>query len=366
MMAVVLGPHPGNGSFSIMNYFRFYQRELATVLPDWSIASDRPGPSDESLSPQRIRRRWENFVEWPLRLTKVTTDLAHVVDQGLAWYGTFLPKCQRIITVHDLISYMTWKGSLDFGATTSRKKMLIAECVRQIKRYDHIICVSQCTADHVISLLGIPASRISLVPNVLEDSFLPLSTAERFSARSLWFGDAEHVIVHVGKPSTYKNRIGALRAFSILSKQLPAARMFLVHGLPDPHESAFLKECGCAGKIKFLPPITRQELRQYYGAADILIFPSLYEGFGWPPLEAMACGCPVMSTTCGSLGEVVGDAALTLSDPHDHQRMADLLHSALTEPATGSDLRRRGLERAKLFAPSVALNRVAEIYRSMV
>ena len=117
--------------------------------------------------------------------------------------------------------------------------------------------------------------------------------------------------------------------------------------------------------MKFLPSISNEDLRQFYGAADVLIFPSFYEGFGWPPLEAMGCGCPVVSTTCGSLAEVVGNAALTLEDPDDHQRIADLAYSILTETTTATDLRGRGRERAKLFAPEIALNRVAEVYRSM-
>src|SRR5438105_2307116 len=113
MRALLLGPHPQDGSFSILNYFHFYQSQLPNALPDWSIASESPGRCNggnhKVRSYTRMRTRWENFVEWPLYLTRVRTDLIHVVDQGLAWYGTFLQKGKRMITVHDLISYMTWK-----------------------------------------------------------------------------------------------------------------------------------------------------------------------------------------------------------------------------------------------------------------
>jgi len=305
----------------------------------------------------------ENFVIWPLHLTQVRADLVHIIDQGLVWYSAFLGRGRRLITVHDLISYMTGQGMLNLSAVPLRRRLLISECIRQIKRSHHIVCVSECTANHVLSLLGIPASRITIVPNVLPEDLFPLSTVERRAARRKWFNDAEHAVIHVGKASPYKNRIGALRAFDQMFRAMPTARMFLVHGKPDHEESAFLNECASGNAIKFLPAITRSELREFYGAADALIFPSLYEGFGWPPLEAMACGCPVVCTTRGSLKEVVGDAALTVDDPHDHASLANALQQVLQENGLIRDLRARGFDRVKLFAPEKLLGQMADVYR---
>jgi glycosyltransferase involved in cell wall biosynthesis len=293
-------------------------------------------------------------------------DLLHIVDQGLAWYGAFLRGGRRLITVHDLISYMTGRGLLDLSAVPYQRRFLISECIRHIRSSDHLVCSSECTAGHVVSLLGIPPSRITVVPLALDRDFSPLSDQERSAARAKWFHDAEYVVIQVGKPTSYKNRIGALRAFDKLYETLPSAQMFLVHGRPNPEEWTFLGECASRNAIHFLPMITRAELREFYGAADVLIFPSLYEGFGWPPLEAMACGCPVVCTTRGSLKEVVGDAALTVEDPHDHASLAVNLRDALRDRSLALDLKTRGYDRVKLFAPEKVLGQMAAVYRGVL
>jgi len=141
--------------------------------------------------------------------------------------------------------------------------------------------------------------------------------------------------------------------------------MFLVHGGPTTEETTFLEESGSRDAIQFLPPVTRSELREFYGAADALIFPSLYEGFGWPPLEAMACGCPVVCTTKGSLGEVVADAAMTVDDPHAYDRIAQALQTVLCSDRVADDLRRRGFQRVKNFTPAKILPQMAEVYLRM-
>jgi glycosyltransferase involved in cell wall biosynthesis len=360
MKAVLLGPHPKNGSISTFNYFNFFATRLPPCLPDWELESKCPGGAGKASS---SIARWENFVLWPFRLKQVRADLLHIMDQGLGWYSAFLGRGRRLVTVHDLISYMTGKGLLDLHTVPARRRFLMAESMRQIRHSDHIVCVSECTASHVVSLLDIPASKVSVIPNVLDNDLSPLPDAEKIAVRSKWFGDAAYVVIHVGKASSYKNRIGALRAFHQLHERLPEARMFLVHGEPTHEEAAFLQESGTRKAIQFLPAITRSELREFYGAADVLIFPSLYEGFGWPPLEAMACGCPVVCTTRGSLKEVVGDAALTFTDPHDHSSLAAALRMILRDEALARDLRTRGLRRAKMFAPDKLLSQMAEVYR---
>ena len=365
MKAVLLGPHPQNGSYSTTYYFNFYSSRLPALLPGWDVGGGCPGGPEAAGRGGNIaaRTRWENFVAWPVQLRNIRADLWHVMDQGLAWYSTFLKKGRRLITVHDLIAYMTVKGLLNLSAIPHRRRLLVSECIRNIRSADHIVSVSECTAAGLVSLLGIPARKITVVSNVLESDFSSLSADQRIVARAKWFPDADYAVIHVGKSSSYKNRIGALRAFDKLHKTLPGARMFLVHGNPDQEEARFLNESSSRGAVQFLPNLTRPDLREFYGAADVLIFPSLYEGFGWPPLEAMACGCPVVCTTRGSLGEVVGDAALTVQDPHDHASLANALRMILLEDSLVRDLRSRGLDRVKMFAPTKLLGQMAEVYR---
>jgi glycosyltransferase involved in cell wall biosynthesis len=265
-----------------------------------------------------------------------------------------------------LIAHLTCHGKLAFGTIPIRRKLLVWECVRQLLRMEHLISTSRHTADSLMREFEIPSERITVVHNHLDESFAPPDSVDRASARQRWFGDAEYVVLHVGGPAAYKNRIGALRAFSTLHADLFGARMFLVHGPLVPEESGFLKQSGVASAVNVLPRLSHAELIEVYGAADVFVFPSLYEGFGWPPLEAMACGCPVVSSTRASLAEVVGDAALTVNNPHDDRALAFQMREILKNPVTARDLRDRGYKRAQLFKPAIAAARISEIYRRLL
>lgn len=365
----ILGPHPGGQTYSISKYFNFYRTGLPAIFGD-RVLGKCPGAIQELEhgklpSMPRPKAWWQNYVLWPMELAHQSAGCFHIVDQGLMWYARFLQRGRIVGTVHDLIAYMINAGKLDFQRPPIKRKLVISENTRQLRKLEVLISVSRHTADLLMRELEIPARKISVIHNHLDPMFRPLTEPERATARRSFFGDAEYVVIHVGKASAYKNRLGAIKAFELLRRRLPTARMFLVHGPASREERDFVAESGCEDAFEFLPALEEAGLRQFYGSADVLLFPSFYEGFGWPPLEAMGTGCPVISTTCASLAEVVGDAALTLDDPHDHRRMADMLHTVLTDRTTAADLRRRGLSRAKEFAPEIALRRVAEVYRSL-
>jgi glycosyltransferase involved in cell wall biosynthesis len=365
----LLGPYPGNGSYSIVKYFDFYRQDFLVRFGEEFVAAcpggHLPTANGSASLDNRFHSWWKNYLLWPRELAKLKSDLFHISDQGLFWYARFLRGGRRVGTVHDLIAHLISSGTLKLGSRSWRRDLAVRENMGQLSGLDHIISVSRFTADCLVREMGTPAKRITVVPNHVDGRFGPSGDAARAHNRSKWFQDAEHAIIHVGRPLVYKNRLGAIKAFAQLYERLPAARMFLVNGPCTEDERKVIEGGPHFGAVHFIPAVTTDELAEIYGAADALIFPSYYEGFGWPPLEAMACGCPVVSSTRASLGEVVGDAALTVGDPDDHEALAARLKEILTSDALARDLRSRGLERARLFAPEKALEAVAAVYRML-
>lgn len=365
----LLGPYPGNSSFSIGRYFDFYRRNFSEMFGA-DFAAFCPGGSlcepeqRVSLAP-RLEAWRRNYVEWPIQLTGLDSDLFHIVDQGLFWYARFLRGGKRVGTVHDLIAYFVSSGTLPLGRSSWRTSLLLRENINQLKRLDHAISVSEFTAHCLIREQLLPPDRVTVVHNHVDSRFTPPCNETRKKDRNKWFPGEEFAVIHVGRPLIYKNRLGAIRAFALLHQRMPSARMSLVNGACTDEERSFIAEARLGETIRFIPAVTNDELREIYGAADALIFPSYYEGFGWPPVEAMACGCPVVSSTRASLREVVGDAALTVEDPDDHQLLASHLTDILTSTAMANDLRARGLARVRRFSPEAALTRVTDVYRML-
>jgi glycosyltransferase involved in cell wall biosynthesis len=369
--AMLLGPHSGNGIISISKYLAFYKNNLPAKLPGVRIEHRSPGKPetlDAALTPPsgRIVSWWQNYVEWPRTLASLQADLFHITDQGLAWYSRHLKGGRRLVTVHDLIAYLTWTGKLTFDKISSRRALVLQRSITEIVKADHIVSVSEHTAHCLMNELHIPAAKITIVPNYVSSAYTPLTLAERTEARNRRFGSAKHVVIHVGRPFAYKNRMGALRSFALLHKSVPSAEMYLVSDPATPEERAFVAETDCARSFHFLAGIVQSDLRELYGSADAMIFPSRYEGFGLPPLEAMACGCPVVATTRPALGEVVRDAALTVDDPEDHKSLAAHLEAILTNARLADDLRQRGFERVRSFTPEVMLTQMAAVYRVLL
>ncbi len=298
------------------------------------------------------------------RLKAVDAEILHLVDGSQAHLLRFArPDVRTIATAHDLIPLLQARGRFAVERPGVAAQWLVERSRDGLCRADMIIAVSRSTSDDVVAETRVPASRIRIVhPALRADFSRALSDSER-SGSSDMNADAP-VILHLGNNGFYKNRVGVLRIFSMIRRKR-RARLVMAGPAPDSNLERLVRDLGLGGDVEFVvdPPI--DALMALYRTASVFLFPSVYEGFGWPPLEAMAVGCPVVCSNVASLPEVVGDAALT-GDPHDEQTMAQLCEAILDQNGLADELRARGLARAATFTPDKMGREIVSVYEEVL
>jgi glycosyltransferase involved in cell wall biosynthesis len=368
----ILGLHPGNGHLSINNYYDYCRIGIPPCLPGWTVSFNRPGPQE--WNPERSDHRipkTDQFVDyylrWPRLLRSLCFDVAHMVDQNAAWYRLFLTKGRTVVTVHDLIPLMVMRNKLPgFPKVPAARAAKIRFNCAQIRQCDRIVCVSSATANAVVTELGVESSKITVIPNVVPDSFRGLPGSERGSIRSSMFGSTEFVLLHVGRASNYKNRIAVVKVFDRLISDGFDARLALTADALSDRELSVISSKETLKRISVFTPASTQELAKLYNASDLFLFPSLFEGFGWPPIEAMACGCPVVSSSRGSLSEVVGNAAAKLKDPSDEDELYQLTSRLLRSSVQRAELVSAGYRWSRRYSFSSIMPQLASVYEQVV
>jgi glycosyltransferase involved in cell wall biosynthesis len=231
-----------------------------------------------------------------------------------------------------------------------------------VKRASKVIAVSEGTKRDIVELLGVAPEKISVTPLGVDERFRPLDKKASATFRQQ-AGIEVPFALFVGTLEPRKNLSRLVEAFSMIADDVP--HDLVVIGpegwlTSEIHEtSARLLE---RGRLQILGFVPDGQLRAWYSACDLFAYPSLYEGFGLPALEAMACGAPVLTSSVSSLPEVVGDAALTVT-PTDTQAIAEGMKRILTDTDLSFDLRRRGLERSKAFTWARTAELTVEVYR---
>lgn len=293
--------------------------------------------------PVRARRR----SEWvrgeqqylPRLAARARIDLLHsLANTGPAW-GRF----KRVLTVHDLIHRIHPEAHL--GRISTAMRWFVALAARRSQR---LIVPSQSTKDDVVRLLGVPAGSIDLVPQGVAVPPPPPAGAAAALRGRLGLGERDLVLC-VAAMRPHKNLAALLEALALI----PAERrpLLLIAGYPTSYEAELRRraaELGLGDDARFLGWVEAEDLEALYALATAFVFPSLYEGFGLPVLEAMARGVPVACSGRGSLGEVAGDAARHF-DPERPPEIAAAIEVLLGDPGKAERLRAAGLDRAAQF-----------------
>ncbi len=282
-------------------------------------------------------------------------DLLHFpYDSSLA-----VKRGKFIVTIHDVKPLLYPKTSKHLNVSGLVKRLLIP---RPLKNIDHIITVSECSRKDIVETLGVPSELVTVIPQGVEHKkFLPRSEEDAHDSESL-----PSVLCVAGSDPT-KNIQTLILAFSLLPEAIRICFQLILVGDVDKQGTLhqLVKQKGIEAQTRYSGVVSDQQLIRYYQQASVFVFPSLYEGFGLPVLEAMACGCPVVCSQTSSLPEVVGDAALMV-DPVDAMAMKDAIQRILTDPALQRRLREAGLQRVKQFSWDQTAMQTASLYDRVV
>jgi glycosyltransferase involved in cell wall biosynthesis len=304
------------------------------------------------------------FAVYPRLARGLRADVFHIVDHGQAFLLKSLDPARTVVTCHDLILLVLASGRLGSKIRPTLATHVLRYAVGHLKRARWLIAVSEQTREDMASLLGIDPSKVDVIYPGLNDCYRPMPDSRAHTRGLFGIGDGP-VALHVGASLFYKNIEGCLRVVAQLRKAgLPVTFVRAGQKL-QPSQIRLVRTLGLDHAVRDLGPLSNDDLASLYNAADVLLFPSLYEGFGWPPLEAMASGTPVVCSRVGALREVVGDAALT-AEPEDVSSLASHVATVLADPTVGATLRRRGLERAKMFNWDRSAGEVLRTYQRII
>jgi glycosyltransferase involved in cell wall biosynthesis len=321
-----------------MRFTAFINREAA--------ASE--GPWGSLLPAVTVPVDARNRVQWvlgeqtllPLMTARAGVDLVHSLASTAPLWG----RAKRVTTIHDLI-YARFPEAHS-GLRDKGMRVLVPQGARRSTR---LIADSQSTAEDMTTLLGLPAERIDVVPLGLGTVKQAAPTSES-DVRSRFELGPRKVLLSLSAKRPHKNLLALIAA---LAQIAPEQRPVLVlPGYPTPHEHELRERTQALGldrDVRFPGWISAEELEGLWAMAAAFVYPSLYEGFGLPVLEAMARGVPVACSNASSLPEVAGDAAL-LFDPRQQGEIATAIMRLLDDPQLSGDLRARGLRRAQEFS----------------
>jgi len=291
------------------------------------------------------------FIRYPLAVRRAHADVFHIVDQGYADLAAVLPCERTVVTCHDVMLLRAEFGDVGFrGHRTSLWRFRWS--TSYLRRVARVICVSEATRNDVIRLVGVDPSRIEVVPQGVNQRFRPSLTPPISRGTS--------IILHVSTGVPYKNTSTTLRVISELRSRGLNVTLLRVGTTLAEADLQLARELAISDWVDERGYVSDDELVRLYNEADLLLFPSHYEGFGWPPLEAMACGTPVVASSASAIASVVGAAGL-LAQATDVHTLADHAEAILTRPDLAAKLRERGLAQAATFS----WTRVAEAYESI-
>ena len=301
---------------------------------------------------------WEQAAQ-PLASRQAHLDLLHAPVNVAPLAGG----CPAVVTVHDLSPFL-------FPELFRPARRIYQQALtrRSVQRAAHVIADSESTRTDLVAVLGAAPDQVTAVPLGVDETMRPVTDAALLGAFRKRHGLDGPYILFVGTLEPRKNVLMLIEAFALLRAQTGVAhRLVLVGGKGWYYDAIFqrVERLGLRDAVIFAGYAPDADLPLWYSAADLFVYPSLYEGFGLPPLEAMACGAPVLVSRASSLPEAVGEAGV-LVDPHDPEALAREMAALLADEARRASLSARGLRRAAQLTWRATATATAAVYHRVL
>ena len=339
-----LAADPGGNTYQVLTPHPDRLRAILTLPSSATIVRVRPAASVLRIPfgiPQAVRRHH--------------SDVLHVT-----YVAPPMVSCPTVVSVHDL-SYLAYPQSV-----SPRTRLVLTVLVRaSVRRAARVIAISAFTRRDLVTRYGIAEERIAVIHLAAGPAFHVLDDAR---SQRLPEGVSEPYVLAVGNLEPRKNLARLIEAFAAVALESGVTAKLVLVGKSKGQEASLarlVEQHGLRERVVFTGFVEEDQLVLLYNRAALFIYPSLYEGFGLPPLEAMACGCPVVASNVTAIPEVLGDAAL-LVDPTSVSAMAEAMRDVLRRDELARDLRARGLRQAARYSWARAAQQTREVYSDAI
>lgn len=345
-------PDTGSGQ-----YLLHLARELARPAHSVELQLFEP-PSQSNLAKLRFEQ-----IGFPRAARKAGVDLAHVPYFGPALF----PRVPTVVTIHDLIPLIlpAYRGSPKVRAYTQLASFAA-------RRAQAIIADSVASRRDIVRLLGIPEDKVRVIYLAADERFQPVTEPDQLNAVRARFGLPDQFVLYLGGFDLRKNVPNLLHAYTKVARGMGPDCALIIAGRPPsetsplfPDVQQLVNDLDLADYVDFIGEVDEQDKPALYTLATCFAWPSWYEGFGLPVLEAMACGTPVVAGNRGSLPEIVGDAGF-LVEPADTNRMAGAIIASVIDEPLRREHRAKGLAQAAKFSWQKCAAETVEVYRHVL
>lgn len=306
-----------------------------------------------------VRRWWWDQVGFPNMATSAGVDLIHQP----AFSAPVMHSKPTVVTIHDLIA-IHFANDIPLGS-----RLYFGRWMPFSYRFaDHVIAISEYTKKDITALLGLPEEKITVIYEAADEAFCPIREKSELDRVRAKYRTGDRFLLHVGTINPRKNLEFLVRVFAAARKKVGPSWKLVITGKKGwYYEGLFraVEELGIQDAVIFTGYVDESDKPALYNAASIFTFPSLFEGAGLPPVEAMQCGIPVVSSNTSSLPEMVGSGGILLS-PTDDKGWVRALTSLMTDASLRREYGAKGQKQAKRFSWERAARETVKVYERVL